>query len=221
MVFVAVLGVCGWINPPLAAATASGRLLAPSNTARWLGAMLLGMLLAWDIPASLLIPRLRKPDTLIHHIAMAAVALVGCTYLPTHYGLYYMGVVELSSIPLTFYDQCDAAVVLAGKDEHYPKARAERLRQLRDGSKAVAVTSFVLVRAVDFTRVTLAKFVPDALAVLASPATAAGFRLPIQFMLCSSVGFVALQLYWLSIMVRILRAQGRRQKKRRGGKGGD
>jgi hypothetical protein len=88
-------GVLGWLNPPAtaygAAATAAGRLLAVSDSARFLAATLLGALVAWDIPTCLAVPRLRKPDVLVHHLAMAATALVGSVYLPTHYGLYYMG----------------------------------------------------------------------------------------------------------------------------------
>ena len=105
MLYATTFGLLGWLSPPAYTATAAGRLLAVSASARFLGATLLGALLAWDIPTCLAVPRLRKPDVLGHHVAMAATALVGCTALPTHYGLYYMGVVELSSIPLTIYDQ--------------------------------------------------------------------------------------------------------------------
>ena len=91
----------GWLNPPAtaygAAATAAGRLLVETQSARFLAATLLGALVAWDIPTSLAVPRLRKPDVLVHHLAMAATALVGRVYLPTHYGLYYMGCIELSN----------------------------------------------------------------------------------------------------------------------------
>ena len=99
MIFVATYGLVGWLQPAAAAATASGRLLATCDGARWLGAMLLGMLVAWDIPTCLAVPRLRKADGLLHHIAMAATALVGAAFLPTRYGFYYMGVIELSSVP--------------------------------------------------------------------------------------------------------------------------
>ena len=224
MVFVTALGLLAWLNPPLAAATAAGRLLAPSDGARWLGAMLLGMLVAWDIPTSYLIPRLRKADVLAHHVGMAAVALVGSVWLPTHYGFYYMGVAELSSIPLTFYDLMERAVEGSNKDasvknDAASKARAKRLRGVRDVTKTIAAVAFILVRAIDFTRVTLTRFVPDAISVLASAATATRFRLPIQFMVVSSVGFVALQLYWLSLYARISLAQSARERRRKA-KGG-
>jgi len=97
-------GVLGWLNPPAtaygAAATAAGRLLVTSDSARFLAATLLGALVAWDIPTSLAVPRLRKPDVLVHHLAMAATALVGSVYLPTHYGLYYMGCPATTHAPL-------------------------------------------------------------------------------------------------------------------------
>lgn len=156
MIFVATLGLAGWLNPPAAAATAVGRLLGVSDTARWLGAMLLGMLVVWDIPTCIAIPRLRKPDMFVHHVAMAAVALVGCRYLPTHYGLYYMGVVEISSIPLTLYDLCDKLSEAAAKPPStVPKERVETLRAWRDGARAVAAVCFIAVRAFDFTRVSV------------------------------------------------------------------
>ena len=85
MVFCATFGLAGWLSPPASAMTAAGRLLMPSGAARWLGATLLGLLLAWDIPTCLWIGRLRKPDMLGHHVAMALTALVGATALPTHY----------------------------------------------------------------------------------------------------------------------------------------
>ena len=55
---------------------------------------------------------------------------------------------------------------------------------------------------------------PDALAMLRSPATAAGFVLPLRFMLVSSVSFVGLQLYWFSLFVRISLAQQAREKRK-------
>ena len=61
MLFVSVFGLVGWLAPPASAATAAGRLLAPANSARWLGALCLGMLVAWDIPTCLVVQKLRKP----------------------------------------------------------------------------------------------------------------------------------------------------------------
>ena len=211
MLFVSVFGLVGRLAPPASAATA-GRLLAPANSARWLGALCLGMLVAWDIPTCLVVPKLRKPDLLAHHFGMAAVALVGAFFLPTRYGFYYLGVAELSSVPMTVFDQAEHAVEIAAKSDAVDAARRQRLRATRDASRLVAALVFIAVRAVDFTRVTLTRFVPDALSVLASGEAA--LRWPLQFMVVSSVGFVGLQLYWLSLFVRISLAQRRRERRR-------
>ncbi|KAL1504218.1 hypothetical protein AB1Y20_010627 [Prymnesium parvum] len=219
MVFSAAFGLIGWLNPPATAGTAAGRLLVESNSARWLAATLLGFLIAWDIPTCLHIQRLRKPDMLGHHIAMTVTAIVGAVYLPTHYGLYYMGVVELSSIPMTAYDQYERAADVVSSLEDISPQRLQRVRSIRDGLKGITAVAFVLVRAIDFTRVTLSKFLPDAVQVLRAPSTAASYYLPLQFMIVSSACFAALQLYWFSMFVRISltqRAREQRKKKRSG-----
>jgi len=216
MVFVSALGAFGWITQGGAvAATATARILTPSPEARWLGAMLLGMLVAWDVPAAILIPRLRKPDNIVHHVAMAATALVGACFLPTRYGLYYMGVIELSSIPLTAYDLLERASETAQKDDSVPAARKQWLREARDACRTVAAVMFVLVRAFDFTRVTLSRFVPDAMSVLHAAGTAAHFKPPLRFMLGSSVGFVGLQLYWFSLFARLSLAERKREQRKK------
>ena len=46
-------------------------------------------------------------------------------------------------------------------------------------------------------------------------ASAAPYVRPIQFMLVASVGFVGLQLYWLSLFIRVSLAQGQRKSKRK------
>ena len=210
MLFVSVFGLVGWLARRRRRRP-RGRLLAPANSARWLGALCLGMLVAWDIPTCLVVPR-RKPDLLAHHFGMAAVALVGAFFLPTRYGFYYLGVAELSSVPMTVFDQAERAVEIAAKSDAVDAARRQRLRATRDASRLVAALVFIAVRAVDFTRVTLTRFVPDALSVLASGEAA--LRWPLQFMVVSSVGFVGLQIYWFSLFVRISLAQRRRERRR-------
>ena len=133
-------------------------------------------------------------------------------FLPTRYGFYYLGVAELSSVPMTVFDQAERAVEIAAKSDAVDAARRQRLRATRDASRLVAALVFIAVRAVDFTRVTLTRFVPDALSVLASGEAA--LRWPLQFMVVSSVGFVGLQIYWFSLFVRISLAQRRRERRR-------
>ena len=39
--------------------------------------------------------------------------VVGAFFLPTRYGFYYLGVAELSSVPMTVFDQAERAVEIA------------------------------------------------------------------------------------------------------------
>ncbi|KAL3903019.1 MAG: hypothetical protein SGPRY_011837 [Prymnesium sp.] len=142
-------------------------------------------------------------------------ALVGAVYLPTHYGFYYMGVVELSSIPLTAFNHYERACEIASSNDEVTSKQWESMRRKRDTLKAISALGFLIMRAFDFTRVTACKFVPDALQVLRSPLTAASFYGPLRFMLVSSICFVGLQLYWFSVLVRIFLTQRAREAKKK------
>ena len=76
-VFVTIFGSLGWyLNPTgVALDTASARVLTLVPETRWLGAMAFGCIGAWDIPTCFAVKELRKPDFILHHFAMAAVAL--------------------------------------------------------------------------------------------------------------------------------------------------
>jgi len=61
--------------------TAALTMTAPSGTVRFLGAMLFGQLIIWDLPSAAFMKRLRRPDLVLHHLGLAVVALVA-TSLP-------------------------------------------------------------------------------------------------------------------------------------------
>jgi len=112
------------------------------------------------------------------------------------------------------YDAAEYATEAAAKaTPPASAARVAKLRAVRDSSRTISALFFIAVRAVDFTRVTLLKFVPDALSVLRpEAATAARFVPALRFMCVSSVSFVGLQLYWLSLFVRISAASRKRDQ---------
>ena len=220
MLFPPCVGCAAWISPAVAAADAAARLLVPIGTTRFLAAMLFGALVVWDLPCSLLVPKLRKTDMIAHHVLMAAVALNGMTFIPMLYGVYYLGVVELSTVPLTLHEFfAHAASVAEGEGatseggeaderELISKPRRDaRLARLRDCPQVAAALGFFFVRGLAFTRVTLLRFVPDCLTALTMPA-AASLRLPLLFMLSSSVAFATLQLYWLSLLIKYTVSSG-------------
>eukprot|EP00984_Skeletonema_dohrnii_P012102 scaffold4867_cov136-Skeletonema_dohrnii-CCMP3373.AAC.12 len=69
-----------------------------------------GAILIWDIPTSLLVPALQDPLMLFHHVGMFLVAATmsgafsGGKMIGYYYACYYFGVIEISSIPLTYVD---------------------------------------------------------------------------------------------------------------------
>ena len=140
---------------------------------RWLGAFAFGIIALWDIPTCFAVKELRKPSFLLHHFAMAAVGGLGAYYCPTYYGLFFLGVVEASSVPLSVYEGLERASEIAGEGTSAAEEeRCARLKRWRDAAQAVATAAFLFTRLYLFTRVTFFEFWPDALAVL--PTMAAG-----------------------------------------------
>jgi hypothetical protein len=191
MVLVSSIGVVGWLGAM--PATPQARLLEPLASARWLAAVIVGMFAMWDIPVSIAVPQLRKPDVIVHHIVMTIVAWVGAVTLPMHYLFFYLGISELSSIPLLFYDFYEQLVVSVNES---------RFTVLRDRFKIVAALCFTLIRAYYFTKVTLMQFVPDVWFVL--PTATRSVVNALRFGMIASIGFTALQLYWFSKIVRVI-----------------
>ena len=190
MVLVSSIGVVGWWGSPFPE-TPYARLLEPVASARWLAAVIVGMFAMWDIPFSIHVPILRKPDVILHHIAMMIVAWIGAVTLPMHYLFFYLGISELSSIPLLCYDQLE---VMATETQ-------SNFKTLRDRFQVVTAISFTMIRAYYFTKVTLCQFVPDVLNVLPTANRAVN---ALRFAWMASIGFTTLQLYWFSKIVRIV-----------------
>eukprot|EP00573_Skeletonema_grethae_P003276 CAMPEP_0201689574 /NCGR_PEP_ID=MMETSP0578-20130828/3146_1 /ASSEMBLY_ACC=CAM_ASM_000663 /TAXON_ID=267565 /ORGANISM="Skeletonema grethea, Strain CCMP 1804" /LENGTH=315 /DNA_ID=CAMNT_0048174259 /DNA_START=150 /DNA_END=1097 /DNA_ORIENTATION=- len=69
-----------------------------------------GAILIWDTPTSLLVPALQDPLMLFHHVGMFLVASTmsgafsGGQMIGYYYACYYFGVIEVSSIPLSYVD---------------------------------------------------------------------------------------------------------------------
>mmetsp|Transcript_48779 Transcript_48779/g.110697 ORF Transcript_48779/g.110697 Transcript_48779/m.110697 type:complete len:275 (+) Transcript_48779:139-963(+) len=187
----AVGGMAWWGGAVVDPGDAAGRLLKPCGVARWLAAVLAGELVVWDIPVGLAIPQLRKPDSLLHHVGMAAVAY--CTVLfPTYYAVYYLGAIELSSIPLQLNDYCRLHRAAVEGPTRIPVLAA-----LNGPNQLVTALAFLLVRLVSFSYVTIFLCMPDTAAVLRSDqAQQAGAVLPLKILFFLLTGFEALQLYW-------------------------
>lgn len=218
MILVSWIGVIGWCTrlPTSAAAGVVGaaastgaaspairRLVVPIDEARWLSSIICGMFVIWDIPTSLMIQKLRKPDVIVHHVAMAILAYFGAAYLPMYYLFYFFGISELSSIPLVVYDQLTQDFDAAAGSLSNPD---DNVRKLRDRFQLIAAMSFTLVRAISFPIVSLFKFLPDVRSVLLLSTTAKisrQTRLLLKGLSIANISFTILQLYWFSLIVRV------------------
>ena len=191
MILLSGYGLLGWQKAPT---TAVDRLLLGNGSARWMGATVVGAMTLWDVPTTLLIRGLRKTDVLVHHCVMALVALVGAVQLPTHYAFFYLGVSELSSIPLVLLE------LLAVNDAKTPGAS----KTLQTILETITALMFSVVRVFYFTKVTLLNFIPDVINVCTS-----GLRIPLKsraamyFLFVASLGFTALQLYWFYTQILV------------------
>ena len=96
-----IVGGALWFNPARWPADAAAAMLVPDGTIRWIGAVLFGELILWDLPSTFWIKKLQKPDLIIHHVGLAiGPALVAMKFLPVFYYAWYIGLSESSSVLL-------------------------------------------------------------------------------------------------------------------------
>lgn len=105
MVYVACVGSAAWFDPAAPPSTLLSRCADAHPVGQHLARLILGSQLLWDIPAGLLVPSLRQPAMLAHHVIMCTLsylALDAPAFL--YYAVFYFGVVEISSVPLAVVD---------------------------------------------------------------------------------------------------------------------
>ena len=99
MLYVAYLGCAGWSRP--APHTVDDRVFGLDPIGAHLVAVLLGALLLWDIPMTL-VPSIYSPTALAHHVGLAALAALCLLPFMQYYAPFFGGIVEISSVPLQF-----------------------------------------------------------------------------------------------------------------------
>ena len=107
---------------------------------------------------------------------MAAVAFNAAWLAPVYYGVFYLGLIELSTIPLNIHEYFAHAARAAERSvspSAASRAAVVRFRALRDGWQAAAAFSFVAVRGLLFTLVSARRFFPEILPLLAPSAAGA------------------------------------------------
>ena len=146
----------------------------------------------WDFAVSFLHKELNAPEMLAHHSLAALLCYWGLTMPYMHYyAVYFMGVAEISSVPLVLVD--------AGK--YYPDV-SKRFPGVDLAAKLTFLACFVLVRDV-FWVLTAIEVWKDGLAVLAAgnfPAKYPGYVT--ASVLLTNVFFSALQVLWTGKLAR-------------------
>lgn len=215
MLICTFVGGLVWLTPSCWPHTAAARLLEPSSSAVFIAAMIFGELLFWDVPCGFLIPKLRRPDMILHHIGFLVPTFTAMLHAPIYYSNFYFGLSEASTMPLILnemFAHAHDAVKAAEPTPTSPAddgARLARLARRRDAFQVVAALLFVALRGVGFTFVTFARLLPDTLQVLRTlPAAATAMTLPLKLHVGFAMGFNALQLYWLSELIKFMVTNG-------------
>lgn len=201
-----VIGGALFLNPGRWPAGAAVAMLAPEGTVRFLGALLFGELVMWDLPCAVWIPTLRRPDYLLHHIGLAiGPALVAMRFMPLFYYAWYIGLSEASSVFLALneiFANLHDNVERTGQDER----RVARLAGWRDSFQIGAAASFVAVRVAGWAWVCWL-LLRDTLAVLPLAASH-GVRGFLRLQLGMALAFYALQLFWFAKLVAYTLSSG-------------
>mmetsp|Transcript_23944 Transcript_23944/g.35562 ORF Transcript_23944/g.35562 Transcript_23944/m.35562 type:complete len:308 (+) Transcript_23944:89-1012(+) len=169
-----------------------------------------GAILIWDTPTSLLVPALQDPLMLFHHVGMFLVAATmsgafsGGKMIGYYYACYYFGVIEISSIPLTYVD------VFHPKYKYYfewlnHKKNVNRpvmkvIQGVNELCRIVFAILFLIFRGVYFPYVTFNGTIPDLWHAYNDETSVpmwTGY-----FLICFVSLFALLQCYWGMLILK-------------------
>ena len=209
MIKLAFDGFVVWLNDgdDLYAAGMEGRIFGLSPRGRDFGSFVWGMMLLWDIPVSLCIPVLQDSLMLLHHVGMMFCAGVTMGIfskdgqpLGSYYAPFFFGVVEFSTIFLTFVD------LFHPKNKEWHRwleesksPAANTARVLNDLFRPVFAVSFLSVRCVLFPYIMVTTCLPDfwKASLLETDEERHGVsRVTFKAVFAFSLLFTLLQLYW-------------------------
>jgi hypothetical protein len=211
MILLTYLGVRDWFfldDGKYVVDTAYDRIFGMSNPSDLPLAYGIGAMLLWDTPVSILSPPMWDPFMLVHHVAMFLVAYTmsggfcaGGNMIGYYYAPFYFGVIEFSSIPLTYVN------VFHPKIKYYHEwtleeqrnKRLESFRRLVIKANAFArvsfAASFLALRGMYFPYVSFAMTLPDLIVAYRTPPP--GVPLWTGYFLIGSIAlFSCLQAYW-------------------------
>ena len=174
-----------------------------------------GAILLWDIPTGLLVPALQDPLMLGHHVGMFLVsatmsgAFSRGKMIGYYYACYYFGVIEVSSIPLSYVD------VFHPKYKHYFKWLNNQQTAKRPVMKLISAVNelcritfailFLIFRGVHFPYVTFCCTIPDLWSAFRDETKQLPEGVPMwtgYFLICFVSLFAVLQCYWGTLVLK-------------------
>jgi len=175
-----------------------------------------GAILIWDTPTSLFVPALHDQLMLFHHLGMFLVASTmsgaysGGKMIGYYYACYYFGVIEISSIPLSYVD------LFHPKHKYYfewlnnDKKSANRpvmkiVHGLNEFSRIAFAIAFLIFRGVYFPYVAFQSTVPDLWYAYHDEMKALPDGVPMwtgYFLICFVSLFALLQCFWGTLILK-------------------
>jgi len=207
MLYVASVGCAAWFSPrPADHGFPDERIFGHDATGSHLAIVLLGALLIWDIPLTL-DPSIYSAASMGHHVGLAALALLSLRPFVQYYAPFFVGVTELSSVPLQIVDFFHP--------NHFAELTVGRpvLETLNAFARVSFTVLFLVIRTVWFPIVVFGLVFPDLFKIIASgEPTGATFSL---LGAAAALAFTGLQWHWSYLLLKQI------AKMLRGGKKGD
>jgi len=212
MAYMAYQGIMAWYFSDADSDTfdtPSDRILKIHPLGVQLSEIAVGMQLFWDTPLGFIIPALNDPLKLAHHIGMVLTAAqsAGSFGRPvgSYHALFYMGAVELSTIPLTFVD------IFLPKHKpwfEYMKSKgpSSMLHSFNTFTRVAFALCFLVLRGIIFPYEVFTRWIPDILHTASlSPSEREGTSLPSMYLVLStSILFSLLQIKWAVMIAKQL-----------------
>lgn len=220
-----ILTYCGWrdwfFDPEKyePATTASHRIFGYSNPNDIPLAVASGAIILWDIPTSFISPPLRDRLMLAHHVGMFATAYIMnggfCKHgnqIGYYYSPFFFGVIELSSIFLSYVDVFHPKYVYYHRWINSKHGALQRMiNNMNEAGRVLFALSFLILRGVYFPYISFRWAIPDLFAAYDNPPD--GVPMWTGYFLISMIAlFACLQAYWGLLIAtqvkKVLRATG-------------
>ena len=200
MVYVASIGSIGWFFPSpedaALAATVEGRLYGVNSVGERISATVLGAMVFWDIPCTCL-PSIYSVAGMGHHVGLAVLSAIALLPYTQHYAPFFVGVIEISSIPLVVVD------VFHPKHFADVANSSPSLRGLNEAMRIAFALCFVLLRTIAFPIVIVWGALPDFGSQVRFGDDADTSRTVLAIVAIGfALGFTALQLHWSYLLLK-------------------